>query len=91
MDLRRRMVLFFSSTTISTSLNCDNGLSRYYNTTEIYCDHVEDVAHTVLLLASDESAYITGQTICVDGGMFIMWGVFYVSLTFDWLSKNSKR
>ncbi|MDR2371347.1 MAG: 3-oxoacyl-[acyl-carrier-protein] reductase [Treponema sp.] len=31
----------------------------------------EDVAGTALFLASDESAYITGQVISVDGGMFI--------------------
>ena len=29
----------------------------------------EDVANTVLFLASDEAAYITGQVLCVDGGM----------------------
>ncbi|MFN3445570.1 MAG: 3-oxoacyl-[acyl-carrier-protein] reductase [Bacteroidia bacterium] len=29
----------------------------------------EDVANTVLYLASDLSAYVSGQTICVDGGM----------------------
>lgn len=29
----------------------------------------EDVANAVSFLASDEAAYITGQTICVDGGM----------------------
>ncbi|MHC4217917.1 MAG: 3-oxoacyl-[acyl-carrier-protein] reductase [Planctomycetota bacterium] len=29
----------------------------------------EDVAHTVAFLASEESGYITGQVICVDGGM----------------------
>lgn len=29
----------------------------------------EDVANTVLFLASDLSAYVSGQTICVDGGM----------------------
>lgn len=30
--------------------------------------HVGDVANAVLFLAGDESGYITGQTICVDGG-----------------------
>jgi NAD(P)-dependent dehydrogenase (short-subunit alcohol dehydrogenase family) len=30
----------------------------------------EDVAHTVLFLASDAAAFITGQTIWVDGGLF---------------------
>ena len=30
--------------------------------------HVEDVAHAVLFLASDESAYVTGVELSVDGG-----------------------
>jgi len=29
----------------------------------------EDVSNAVLFLASDEADYITGQTLCVDGGM----------------------
>jgi 3-oxoacyl-[acyl-carrier protein] reductase len=31
--------------------------------------NVEDVAHAVSYLASDDAGYITGQVICVDGGM----------------------
>ncbi len=31
----------------------------------------EEVAPAVVFLASDESSYITGQTICIDGGMIM--------------------
>ena len=31
----------------------------------------EDVADAVLFLASKEAGYITGQTLAVDGGLFI--------------------
>lgn len=33
-----------------------------------YIGEPEDIAHCMLYLASDEARYITGQTICVDGG-----------------------
>ena len=33
--------------------------------------NVDDIAQTVAFLASDEAKYITGQVICVDGGMAI--------------------
>jgi 3-oxoacyl-[acyl-carrier protein] reductase len=32
---------------------------------------VEDIAHTVLFLASDQAGYITGQVIGVNGGMYM--------------------
>jgi 3-oxoacyl-[acyl-carrier protein] reductase len=32
----------------------------------------EEIAPAVVFLASDESSYITGQTICIDGGMVML-------------------
>ena len=32
---------------------------------------IEDVARAVAFFASDEAAYITGQVLCVDGGMAV--------------------
>ncbi|MGO1470797.1 MAG: SDR family oxidoreductase, partial [Tissierella sp.] len=31
----------------------------------------EDIAHTIMFLASDEASYITGQSIVVDGGQIL--------------------
>ena len=39
----------------------------------------EDVAHAMLFLASDESNYITGQTIIIDGGQTLPESIFSVS------------
>jgi 3-oxoacyl-[acyl-carrier protein] reductase len=36
-----------------------------------YLGETTDIANTVLFLASEEGRYITGQVICVDGGMVI--------------------
>jgi 3-oxoacyl-[acyl-carrier protein] reductase len=32
----------------------------------------EEIAATFLYLASDAAAYVTGETICVDGGMLLV-------------------
>ena len=31
----------------------------------------EDISNAVVFLASDESSYITGQTLHIDGGMYM--------------------
>ena len=41
----------------------------------------DEIARVVRFLASDEAAYITGQTIVVDGG----WTIQGVSAAPDWL------
>ena len=33
----------------------------------------EDVSNTVAFLSSDSSSYITGETIHVNGGMYMAW------------------
>lgn len=34
--------------------------------------HPEEVSHAAAFLASEEASYITGMTIFVDGGRFVM-------------------
>ncbi len=38
---------------------------------------VQEVADTIAFLLSPESEYITGQTICVDGGLSVIAPPFY--------------
>jgi 3-oxoacyl-[acyl-carrier protein] reductase len=38
-----------------------------------YIGSPQDVAETVAFLASDKARYITGQVICVDGGLVSTW------------------
>jgi NAD(P)-dependent dehydrogenase (short-subunit alcohol dehydrogenase family) len=34
--------------------------------------HAEEIARTVVFFVSDDAAYITGQTISVDGGQWML-------------------
>ncbi len=48
-------------------------LEHIRNTTPMgYIAEPEDVAHTVAFLASEESRYITGQTLIIDGGRWMV-------------------
>ena len=38
-----------------------------------------DVANTVIFLSSDLANYITGETIHVNGGMYLGWQNFYLN------------
>ncbi|KAL8264177.1 hypothetical protein R6Q59_022307 [Mikania micrantha] len=50
------------------------------------CGSVEDIAHAVLFLASDESGYITGHNLVIDGG----YTSSSVNMTFIYRDKKTK-
>ena len=39
----------------------------------------EDVANSVAFLSSDQASYITGETIHVNGGMYMAWQKLYIN------------
>ena len=39
----------------------------------------EDVANSVAFLSSDQASYITGETIHVNGGMYMAWQTFLIN------------
>ena len=68
-----KKITFFIIIFISFSLNADENAKEKL-TQDIPLKRlgsVNDIAELAIFLASDESSYITGQTISVDGGLFM--------------------
>ena len=61
----------FIETDMTTFLSDDEKIEVSKNIPMKRFGSVEDVAKCILFLASDEANYITGQTISVDGGLFM--------------------
>ena len=61
----------FIETDMTTFLSDDEKVEVSKNIPMKRFGTVEDVAKCILFLASDEANYITGQTISVDGGLFM--------------------
>ena len=61
----------FIETDMTTFLNDDEKVKVSKNIPMKRFGTVEDVAKCIVFLASDEANYITGQTISVDGGLFM--------------------
>jgi len=61
----------FIETDMTTLLNDDEKAEVSKNIPMKRFGTVEDVARCIVFLASDEANYITGQTISVDGGLFM--------------------
>ena len=61
----------FIETDMTTFLNNDEKVEVIKNIPMKRFGTVEDVAKCIVFLASDEANYITGQTISVDGGLFM--------------------
>ena len=61
----------FIETDMTTFLNDDEKVEVSKNIPMKRFGSVEDVAKCIMFLASDEANYITGQTISVDGGLFM--------------------
>ena len=61
----------FIETDMTTFLNNDEKVEVSENIPMKRFGTVEDVAKCIVFLASDEANYITGQTISVDGGLFM--------------------